>query len=92
MNLIETDKRGQSEFKILPPLNPELFLNNATENDLPKQLEYRPIKYFSLNMKQKQNIMSVKLNKQTISKSFDDLCEKKVEKYKKILFKKIMWI
>lgn len=41
---------------------------------------------------EKQNLMSFEINRDTVSKVFEEVSVKKLAKYKKILYNKVMWI
>lgn len=60
---LEAGKKPVPEYRILPPIPPELIQNDKGENELPKQLNYNPSKYASLKPHEKVKMMTFSINK-----------------------------
>lgn len=76
----------------MPPIPAELIQNDKGDNELPKHLNYQPMKYLILKPQEKQMLLKFELVRDNLSKVFEEVAVKKLAKYKKILYNKVMWI
>lgn len=76
----------------MPPIPQELIVNDKGENDLPKQFAYNPVKYLSMRTEEKKSLMHITISQEDVIQSFEEISQKKLAKYKKILYNKVNWI
>lgn len=52
-----SNKKSVPEYRILPPIPAELIQNDKGDNELPKHLNYQPMKYLVLKPQEKQKLL-----------------------------------
>lgn len=89
-SVIEQQKKNiLPESSFLPPLNNEPEKNEKEE--LPADLRFQAQNYLQVTKQERQNLLEALLDRESIVEEFDKLSQKKLQKYKKIIHKKIYW-